>query len=293
MAKTSIADVAEQVQKFWGGMFMKELRESSLLPALVNKDYSGEIKKGGDTVYVSQISAPNGELKTVGVDADSFSPEKLTTTRVAVTADKRAIASFKFEDLVDLQSQIGQENSEIRQALLFGVNKKINTYLYSLVAPSTSAPDHVLNGITDFNAAHLNSLRKLASQAKWDRLKGWYVLVDPSYMSDLLNAATMTSSDYVGNERPVVGGQIAMQRFGFNIFEDNSAGLLQLGTSGEDCALAFHPDFMHLVMQAEPQFKISDLHSNDQFGYNISVDVIFGAKLGIAGNVKHIRTYAT
>lgn len=283
MSVTTLTEVANQIQEFWSPMFMAELREKLMLGALVNKDYDGEIKQGGDTVYVSQINAPQGELKTVGVDADSFNTEALSTSRIAIEANKRAVAAYEFHDLVQLQSQIGQKDSEIRKALMFAVEKQVNSYLYDLVAPSTSAPDHVLSGITDFNASQLLAVRLLASQAKWLKEKGWWVLMDPSYYNDILSASTLTSSDYVGDDAPVVSGQIAKQRFGFNILEDDS-----LST---DQALAFHPDFMHLVMQRAPQFKVSDLHSNKKFGYVISVDMIFGAKLGIAGDRKHIEIY--
>ena len=114
------------------------------------------------------------------------------------------------------------------------------------------------------------------------------MLLDPAYYSDNLNAQTLTSSDFVP-DAPVVSGQIARQRYGFNILEDNSAGIGTLAASGtEDVCLAFHPDFMLLVMQKEPTFKVSDLHSNKQFGFVISVDMVFGAKLGIDGAKKHI-----
>lgn len=292
MAQTSIADVTDQIQKFWGAMFMKQLREMHVLPSLVNKDYQGDLKQYGDTVRVSQINAPAGELRTVGVDADAFDSEELSTSYVDVKADKRAVAAYEFEDLVQIQSQIGAQDSEVRDALMFAIGKQINSYLYSLVSPSAAAPDHIINGVTDFNASQLIGVHKLASQAKWLKTKGWYVLVDPSYKADLLAAQTLTSGDYV-NDAPVIGGQIVTQRFGMNIIEDNSAGLAALSSTGEDVAVAFSPDFMHLVMQSQPTFKISDMHAQKKFGYVMSVDVIFGAKLGIDGAKKHIKVYNT
>lgn len=283
MAKTNISDVTNQIQKFWAPMFQKELRESLLLGGLVNKDYQGEIKKQGDTVYVSQINAPSGQLKTIGTDADTFDSEKLTTQRVTIQANKRAVAAFEVEDLVDLQSQIESGNPEIRDALRYAIDKQVNDYLKTLIAPSGSAPDHTVTGVSDFNASQIAAVRKLAATAKWRKDKPWYLLLDPSYYSDLLNATTMTSNDYV-NDLATPMGQFAQQRFGFTILEDNS--------KTTDTALAFHPDFMHLVMQKEPQFKLSDLHSNKQFGYLLSVDVVFGAVLGNDGDVMHITVTA-
>lgn len=102
MGQTNLADVADQIAKHWSPLMTKELRESTLLASLVNKDYDGEIKKKGDTVYVSQLNAPAGQNLDIDVDADSFSTQAMSTSRVAVRADRRAVAAYDVEDLVDL-----------------------------------------------------------------------------------------------------------------------------------------------------------------------------------------------
>ena len=290
MSATLVNEVSDQAQKFWAPVLKDELKEASILATLVNKEYEGTIQRGGDTAYVSMIERPAAERKTIGAGSDSFSSQKMVTQRVGIVADQRITAAFELEDLIDLQTQLGNPDgqSKIRQVLLESLQINLNDYLYSLVAPSASAPDHILTGVTDFNASQVNIVRKLASQAKWMRQGGWYLLADPSYMSDMLNSQVLVSADFTGGAaRPVIGGQIAAQRFGFNILEDNSAGLAGLGTTGEDCALAFHPDFLYLVM-GEPQIKVSSLHSNKQHGYLVSVDMWCGAKLGLEGAVKHI-----
>lgn len=276
--QTSIADANIQlmVQKFWSPMFMQELRDALLLGALVNREYSGEIKKPGDTVKVSVIQAPTGELKTVGTDADSFTTEQLNSLTVDVKADKRAVASFELEDLVLLQSQLGEKESEIRQALVYAVAKQINTHLYTKVAPI------VANDLTiaNLDASGLIQVRERAAKSKWPMdQKGWWGLMSPEYYSDILAAQTLTSKDYV-DDAPVIGGQIANKRFGFNILEDNSLATQK--------AVFFHPDWLLMVMQTEPTFKISDLHSQKKFGYVMSVDVVFGAALSPEGDKKHI-----
>ena len=284
MARTTLTEVEQQIQKFWSPQFSSELREDLLLPSLVNKDYEGSIQKGGDTVYVSQINAPTGQRRQVGVNADSFDAEALSTSRISIKADQRIVAAHEFDDLVELQSQLHQQDSAIRQSLMFAVEKQLNDYLYSLVAPSASAPDHTITGVTDFNAAQLSAVRTLASQAKWDRMKPWYLLGDPQYYGDMLDDTTLASSDYNGGDVPMVNGQMVRKRFGFNILEDNSRSA--------DYALAFHPDFLHLVMQQGVRFKVSDQHANKRFGYVISVDFVCGASLGIDGDNKHITITA-
>lgn len=278
MAVIDLAAVNDQIQKYWAPVFTKRLRENLLLGGLVNKDYIGSIARGGDTVRVSQIVDVTGQLLTVGTDADSFSPEAITTTYVDIKADKRAVASVEFQDLVELQSQI--DGTKVQDTLMFAMQKQMNDYLYSLVAPSTSTPDHEIASVTDFNSSQLGACRVLAAQAKWSMEGGWYALLSPQYYQDLLNSTTMISSDFV-QDSPTVGGVIGSKRYGFNCFEDNSR-------TG-DYGLLFHPDFLHMVQQTSVNVKISDLHAQKKFGFVLSVDTIFGAKLGNQAAVKHIR----
>lgn len=296
MSATLVNELSEQAQKFWAPITQDSLMETTLLPSLTNKEYEGQIKRGGDTVYVSMVNRPTAERKTVGSGSEAFSSQKLTTSRVAIVADQRITASFELEDLVDIQTQLGdpEGKSKIRQVLEEALAIELNKYCYSKVSPSTSAPDHLLTGVATMDASQILSIRALAAQAKWMQSGGWWLLVDPSYMNDILSAQTLTSSDYVGDDRPVIGGQVANRRFGFNILEDNSAGLLTLSPAlaGAEVGLAFHPDFLYLVTGA-PQYKISDLHSNHQHGYLVSVDMWCGAALGLEGNVKHVQVYNT
>lgn len=276
-------------------MMVDELKESAILPTLVSKEYDGEIRQGGDTVYVSMVEAADGSIKTIGVDHQNYSSEKLKTQRIGIVADKIIEATFELDSLIDLQTQLGspEGKSKIRSALNKGLELQLNKYLYGLVSPSTSAPDHLISGVTDFNASQVLANRLLASQAKWAAEGGWWMLLDPSYYNDFLSAATLVSSDYVGSDLPTIGGKKPFNRFGFNILEDNSAAMNQLSptAASADYGLAFHPDFMYLVHQMQPTIKISDLHANKQRGYLISAELVVGAKLGIQGNVKHIVTY--
>lgn len=282
MSTTFKADLSAQVKTYWAPLFTRRLRESLLLGSLVNKEYEGAITKEGDTVKVSQTVDPTGELRTVGVDADSFSSEKVSASQVTITANKRAVAALEFADEVELQTQIDRQ--AVQDGMIFAIQKQINNYLYSLVSPSTSSPDHDLAGNATMSLTVLGSIRKLAAEAKWPQMPGWYGLWSPSYWIDMLTATSLSSRDFV-EDTPVVNGQKARSILGINHLEDNS----RTGTYG----LVFHPDFLHLVTQTSVDVKISDLHSQKKFGVLMSVDIIFGAGLGIDGAKKHIKVYNT
>ena len=291
---TLVQELQDQAQQFWSPLLVDELKENTLLPSLVNSDYQGDLKQQGDTVYVSMVETPNGSRKQVGSGHEFFESDKLKTQRVGIVADQVITAAYEMDNLIDLQTQLGSPagQSKIRDGLFKALELQINDYLYSLVSPSTSSPDHVRDGIATYDASQVLIDRKLASQAKWMKDGQWYLLLDPCYYNDFLGAQTLTSSDFVG-DRPVVGGQIVNQRFGWNVLEDNSDAMSKVSPTSatEKLALAFHRDFLYMVMQQEAQIKISDLHANKQHGFLISAHLVMGAKLGLEGDVKHITVF--
>lgn len=279
MAVTNTTDVANQIQDIWSPVFMNELRETFLLPSLVSKEYEGEIRKKNDVVKISQINAPSSTLRTVGTDADSFETNKLSTSSVSLTANKRAVSSFEFEDLIDIQSIIDPKNNpKIRQALMQDIGNQINDYLYSLLIPSTSSPDHTINSNATLADANMAAMREAASEAKWPKSSPWYCLMGPEYYSDFLSDNDLTGADYF-DDKARVGGVAAQKRYGFTIYEDNSRSV-------SSSLHSFLPDALIYAAQTEPNFKVSDLHSNKKFGYILSVDIIFGATLSIDGDNK-------
>lgn len=280
MATTLLADVQDQVQTEWSGIFMQEFLESHLLAALVNKDYEGDIRKKNDTVRISQIVSPTDtSLRTIGVDADTFESRKIETAYVDLQADKRAVESYEFEDLIDLQTVLDTGDPKIRQSMMFSIGKQINDYLYSLVAPSAATPAHQVTGVANLNSANMLSIRTLASQSKWPAQERW-LLADPTYYSDIVADQSYSETDFGGMDIPGMTGRVGARRYGFNVLEDDSRPSQE--------ALAFHPDWLLLAMQSQPRFKVSDSHPNRRFGVILSVDLVFGATLGINGDEKHI-----
>ena len=294
MSATKITDVQDQVKDYWSDLMLDELKQDSIVVNLLSKDYQGEILQGGDTVKVSQIVRPTGATKTIGSgDYDTYSTEKFKLSQIDIKADKIFEAGFEFDSLVELQSQLGSQDSKIRNALKEAIDIQINNYIFSQVSGTNNT-----GSVTDFNASQISALRKIAGQRKWAKDGEWYCLADSSYHSDMLNAQTLTSQDYIAGEMPVIGGQIANRRFGFNILEDNSDGLLDLiatvsGTDTEDCAIGFHRDFMHLVLAPTIEFKLSDLHASKKRGFLLTAEIIGGVKQGHDHDALHQVVFNT
>ncbi len=292
MSATLIADLSDQVQKFWSPNWKQELIETNLLPNLVSKEFEGEIKQKGDTVYVTQVARPTGQRKATGSGNDTFVTEKLTTSRISLVADQTISAAYELESLLQIQTDLERNDSVIKANLMQAMAIQLNTYLYSFVNATTP-----IAAVTDFNATQMIALRKFAGTNKWGNVKPWYVMADASYWGDVLGATTLTSADHV-SDQPVVSGQIGTKRFGFNMFEDTSQGLINViatetGTDTLDVALAFHPDFLHAAIQVEPEFEIASLVGNKQFGFIIVAKMVMGAVLGHDSAVLHQTVFNT
>lgn len=260
---------------------MQELRNKYLLQSLVSKQYQGEINKKNDTVRVSQINKPSTTLKTVGTDADTYNANKLSTSYVDVVANKRATSAFEFDDLIEVQSIIDPtKNPEIRTAMVDDIGEQIDTYLKSLISPSAASPDHILSGNASMTSAVLLLARNAAAAANWGYNTPWYMLMGSTYYGGLLSDTTLAGADYGATDQPIINGRVSIPRYNFSTFEDPSLTAAY--------GLGFIPDWLLFVQQTEVRFKISDLHSNSQFGYAMSADVVFGCKTSIDGDVKHL-----
>lgn len=285
MADTELADVTSAIQTFWPSVFTKELREMFVLAGLIDKTPGGmSTIRQGDTIRLNQVNKFTGQLQPT-TDC-TFTPETLSLSTVDVVCDQRAVASVTLCDLVELKSLVNINNTDLRESMAWGMNDQINTHLYSFIAPTTDN-----TAVATFDAGELTTLTQQADEAFWPRERRW-LIVDPLYHKQLLDDTTLVDVDSSGNtDRPVIGGMISQRRFGWNIVVDNSGALAAaVNASAAGVALAFIPEFLHMVMGRDVQVKVSDRHSNNEFRIGMSVDTVFGAALGISGADKHILT---
>jgi len=282
MSKTDLVALADQVSTQWSPLLMQELRENYPLPGIVSKAYQGEIK-AGQTVKVSQINAPSSTLKTIGTDADSYTANVMSTSSVDLVINKRAVSAYKFDDLTDIMTILSpSSNPQVREALMHDIGNQINDYLYSLIVPSTSAPDHLLGSTAAMSDTVMANMRELASAAKWPKNETMYHLMGVNYWSDFLADNDLQSNVFGFQDAARINGQAVQNRYGFANIEDNSAPLV---TS----SIALVPSAILYAQAYEPRFIISSLHPSGEFGYSMSVDIPFGATLSIDGDVKCIK----
>jgi hypothetical protein len=255
------------IPEIWSAKMYQELRNDVMFANIFSREYEGSIASFGDTVNVQQIVAPTGEIITD--DKAQFNSSTMQVNRIAITANKRASAAFEFTDLAQLQSMSFQ--AEAQEALVYAIRLKLESDIIAALVPSASAPDHQIApaSASDLASADLGSIRTLLSVAKVP-VSNRSLLLSPSYYGDLLSKTQVTSSDFVSGGNSAQGGVLS-QFMGFSIMEHNLLGA--------DIGYAVHPSAMLLVMQQDIRIKISDLHSQNKYGYLLSADMVYGFTL--------------
>ncbi len=283
IGKTGIAEVEEQIQKYWGPLSASQLTQTNPLLGVVNRNYEGVLRAKGDTAYVSVLRPFTGRTQTVGTDADTFVADKVSMVRTAIKADKVFYHAVELESLAELQSQLDSNDAGLRSLMTQAVNDQINKYLYSFVKPSIVDGSTGDSGVSTMSKDVFKGARVFAGAQKWPKDGNWFSLLDPSFYADINVDSVLANTDYVPN--PVIeGGNEFRKILDFKAAEDNSLPTAQ--------GLFFHREWLYFVMQLQPVFKISDLHSSYKRGILLSVDVVGGAaKNAYAGDLLHYPVY--
>jgi hypothetical protein len=274
MAVNGKTELDYLIPEVWSPKMYQELRNSVMFANIFSREYEGAISQFGDTVNVQQIVAPTGEIITD--DKAQFNSSAMQVNRIAITANKRASAAFEFTDLAQLQSMAFQ--AEAQEALVYAIRLKLESDLVAALIPSASAPDHQIApaSASDLAAADLGSIRTLLSTAKVP-VSNRSLLLAPSYYGDLLSKTQVTSADFVQGNSAQAG--VLSQFMGFQIAEHNLLAA--------DVGYAVHPSALLLVMQQDIRIKISDLHSQNKYGYLLSADMVYGFTL--ADNTRIVK----
>ena len=266
MAALGVTELANRIPEMWAPRMYAELRNKVAFLNFFSREYEGAIRTVGDTVKVQQLVAPSAEILTS--DKAQFNTLPVTISNIDIVANKRASAAFEFTDLAQLQSLEFQ--SEAQQSLVFAIRKKLEQDIIAALIPSSSAPDHQIApaAASALAAVDLATLRTLLSTALVP-VENRALLLAPSYYGDLMTSTQIMSRDFTAGNNSQSG--VVDSFMGFQVMEHN---LLDA-----DVGFAVHPSALQLVMQQEVRVKISDLHSQNKYGYLLSADFVYGFTL--------------
>jgi hypothetical protein len=283
MGLTGYNDVQDQMQKFWSPLSASQLVQSNPYLNVVNRNYEGQLSRKGDTVYVNVINPMTAEVRTAGVDADTFDTQKVQMTRTAIKADKLFSVAVELEDLVQLQSLLDSGDMKLRESMTQALADKISAYLYGFRKTTLTDGVTVDSGVATLSKTEFRGARVFGGKKKWPKDGNWFAFLDPEYWGDISVDSTLASVDFVG-ETPIAAQSSFRKLLDFNTTEDNSLGSKQ--------GFFMHREWLYYVQQTAPTWKISDLHATKKNGVLLSCQIVGGAaKNQYAGDDLHYLVY--
>ena len=284
---SGVNELTQLIPEVWSANIYDQLRaDDSLLANYFSKEYQGEISSLGDTVKVTSVKSIEGQILTD--DKEIFDSEEFQTEQFNLVVNKRAVASYKFTDLAQLQSINFQ--AEAQKAMLHAIRKRMEQDIIDTLAAnvSTSTPDHSLAATGSLAASDIQDMNELFDKQFIPRgADSRTLFLDPSYYNSLLLLEQIASRDYTNSgsaETGVINNFLGMRIVMHNLLS-NKVGYLA------------HPSALQIAMQQGVRVKVSDLHVKGQFGYMISADMVYGIKIpdgsdAAAGNKRYIEIAA-
>jgi N4-gp56 family major capsid protein len=214
--------------EIWSAVLLKA-KERKLVfaqPAVVNRDYEGDISQQGDVVHISSIGDPTIVTHTKG---DTISYEDLQDAGQTMPIDQGQRYAFKVDD-IDKRQAKGDVMGEAMRRAAYLLAKTVDTYVAGLYTGVDSANAIGTTAITTGALAYtglVNLRTKLAAADIPD--EGRYVIVPPWYYGLLLQEDKFVRLDASGTTDGLRNGHVG-RAAGFDVYESNAC----INVTGDD-----------------------------------------------------------
>jgi hypothetical protein len=208
------------IPAIWSRALLENLRNSLVVgqPAVVNRDYQGEIAGQGSSVKIHSIGAIT--VSDYTKNSDLSAPETLSDAEVILTIDKARAFNFQIDD-VDAAQQTPKIMEGAMREAAYALSNDLDTYLASLhaqagittgfgstatpiVPTSTTAYEYLADAFTALDEANA------PSQNRW--------VVVPPWFHGLLRKDSRFVAYGTDMNRAVLENGIVGQAGGFNVF---------------------------------------------------------------------------
>jgi hypothetical protein len=244
-------------------------------PAIVNRDYEGEIKNGGTSVKINtmgDITIGNYD-KTAGVGT----PQELDSNQTILVIDQQKYFNFAVDDVDAVQANVTLVDKAMARAsyALSEVTDKFIAGLYTGASASNlvgddATPVQITNA--DQAYAQVLELKKKLDKANVSKVGRWIIL-DTDFLGFLVSDSRFVSNMQLG-QGVIENGSIG-RILGFDVFESNNVPNVT-GANANTKILAGHPS---AITYAEQLIKIEAYRPEGSFSDAVKGLMVYGAKV--------------
>lgn len=272
MAQVTLTTAANFIPEIWAAGTLKAIENKLVMANLVIKEYSADIKKFGDTIYIDYFQ--NVTIGDKAADtAVTFGAN--TEGKITLTVNKHKYGAVRIEDVADAQSKPNIK-AGYTQKIGYGLAKQIDTDLLTLYSGLSTTKGYTTSKIT--LQTLLDCVQALDENDVPDEDR--YLVVSASQKRALLEITEIIRNDYNGGISPLKSASIG-SFLGMQIFWSNNVVKTSSDTISHN--IAFHKEAFALVMQMAPRM---------QTDYNLSYlsDEVVGDSMYGVGELKDDTT---
>lgn len=246
-------------------MFAKE--NLVLLPLI--KHYDQDVKAGGQTLEIPNVSAITANLKAQNT---VVTLNYNTETKTTITLDQHYESSFLVEDLVATQSNYNTR-SDYTQAAAYAIAEKVDSIIATAMTSAFTGYGAYGTALNDNLILTVNRYLSENKAPRSDRS----IVVHPKGEAELLAIDKYVRYDALGvggNANSIKNGKIG-EIYGAEVFMSQNLVYLDTATD-EYSSLFFHKEAFAIAMQQEPRTQAQ--YKQEHLGWLVTVDVLFGLK---------------
>lgn len=237
-----------------------------LLPLI--KHYDADVKGGGQTLEVPNVSAISANLKSQNT---VVTLNYNTETKTTITLNKHYESSFIVEDLVKVQSNY-ETRSDYTQAAAYAISEKIDANIAADMTTAWKTASQTIGTYgTAISDAVILAVNRYLSEAKAPRTDRSLV-VHPKGEAELLAIDKFVRYDALGTGEAIKNGKLGTI-YGAEVFM--SQNLVYLDTATDEYnSLFFHKEAFAIALQMEPRTQAQ--YKQEYLGWLVTVDVLYG-----------------
>jgi hypothetical protein len=257
------------IPEVFSKLLQAKFYKKSILPAISNTDYEGEISGQGDKVIIRTVPAV-----TINDYSGTITTQELTTARVEMLIDKAKYYSFKVDDVLAAQADINMlegASTDASEGMRISVETDV---LASAVTGATT-----IGAQTTITASNiLASILAMSTQLDVLNIpeEGRFIVLSPAFIS-LLKQSELRQAYITGDSTsPLRNGQVGMVDR-FNVFQSNMVYTPATGTdAGYTHVLAGHPKALSFASQFT---NTETVRMESTFGDQVRGLKVYGSKV--------------
>ena len=248
------------IPELWAATILRTLENNLVATKICNTEFTGEIKKHGDTVHFGQLADV-----TIGKYTGTINYEDLEGTDIPVPVDQQDYFAFKVADIDAAQANVSLQSSQAARAA-YQLRDTCDKYILGLYGQAgTTLPAASVNSENVFEAISEMSLAldeaNVPNESKW-------IVIPPWVKHKLLLAGVKFG---VKNGIDGQNGVDWTRELGFDLYVSNNVAV----ASGASCCLG---GSKNAIAFADQITNTRAMELENSFDIGVSGLHVFGAK---------------